>query len=375
MAARGETIVMLCGDKWHDLFYLKSEDGGETWEKTVVWEHPYPFFDFDVTVTDTFWACDGHQDVAIGPDGKVHVIFSIGLYLHDDPGSGQYQYYYGLGVDGVVYWNEDMEPFGNDIKTLAPPWYEEPESELNDDPELGVVNLIGYTLDYNGNETLDFTNDNIFSYRGWGLSTTPNIIVDDNNDVYTVWASVTETFDNGTYNYRKIWTRAYANGAWGPFFHVTESIIHIIDETIWPVLSETSDDNLHIIYQADGTPGSALDDDHGYQENRYIHAALPKSDLLTGIGDSRTMDDSFVSQNYPNPVNDYTTVTVTLEESATLGIKVMNQLGQVVYENNRGTVTAGNHFFQIDATGLTSGVYFYTVTSGTQSVTRKMIVN
>lgn len=378
MASRDDVVVVLVGGKFHDVFFLKSEDNGDTWEKTIVAEHPYPFFDFDVTVTDTFWFCDGSHDVAIGPDGKVHVIFSIGLFLRNEEHEpGYYSPFYGTGVDGVVYWNEDMEMFSPGINTFSPPWYEEPESELNDDPELGTVNLIGYTLDYNGNGTLDFTNDNIFVYSGQGLSTMPNIVVDDNNDVYTVWASATETFDNGTYQYRKIWTRAYANGAWGPFFHVTENIIHIIEETVYPVFAENSDDNVHLIYRADGTPGEASipEPDHSYQENRYYHSAVPKSDMLTGIEDSKLTENAFVTQNYPNPVNDFTSITVTLEQSAPLSLKVMNQLGQVVYENNRGTVSAGNHFFQVDATGLTSGVYFYTVTSGNQSVTKKMIVN
>jgi len=382
MASRGDMVVVLIADKWHDIFFLKSEDNGESWVKTMIAEHPYPYFDFDVTLTDTFWWCDGSHDVAIGPDGKVHAVFSLGLYLRNEEHEpGYYSPFYGTGVDGVVYWNEDMEQFGGDDlcdpETFSPPWYQEPLSELNDDPELGVVNLIGYTLDYNGNGTLDFENENIFVYDGQGLSTMPNIMVDNNNHVYTVWASATETFDNGTYQYRKIWTRAFANEAWGPFFHVTENIIHIIEESVYPVFAENSDDNAHILYRSDGTPGEAStpEPDHEFQENRYWYAAQPKSDLLTGIRNFETLDDNWVSQNYPNPFTEYTSITVTLEKSANLSITVMNQLGQVVYENDKGIMQAGNHLLRIDGTNLQSGIYFYTVETGLNTVTRKMIVN
>jgi hypothetical protein len=43
-------------------------------------------------------------------------------------------------------------------------------------------------------------------------------------------------------------------------------------------------------------------------------------------------------------------------------------------EINKGEVNAGSHSFTIDGSALTTGIYFYTVISGENSVTRKMIV-
>ncbi|MBU2650885.1 MAG: T9SS type A sorting domain-containing protein, partial [Bacteroidetes bacterium] len=79
-------------------------------------------------------------------------------------------------------------------------------------------------------------------------------------------------------------------------------------------------------------------------------------------------------QNRPNPFSNTSVVQVTLEQQADVTLEVINLMGQKVYVVNMGTLNAGSHPITIDATGLDSGVYFYTVRSGNSSVTRKMIV-
>ena len=132
--------------------------------------------------------------------------------------------------------------------------------------------------------------------------------------------------------------------------------------------------NFHYIYQADIAPGNALDGDHDYWENRWIHSMVPKADLITGISDYELIDDSHVSQNFPNPFNGTTNVSVKLETPSNLSLVVTNMTGQKVIELNKGFVAAQTHTFTIDATNLQSGVYFYTVTAGDSQVTKKMIV-
>jgi hypothetical protein len=192
--------------------------------------------------------------------------------------------------------------------------------------------------------------------------------------VFVVFASYTETYDNFEWNYHKIWARAYENGSWGPFYHVTQDIVHIFDESIYPTIAETSDDNIYFMYQADGTPGLALDGDHDYQENRMIVAALPKTDVLTGISNPGTITEASVSQNFPNPFSRTSTITVNLKENANLSLEVTNLTGQQIMLKERGYVNAGTYYFQVDATDLPTGIYFYTVTANDSQVTKKMIV-
>ncbi len=374
IATRGNTVAILIGSAWHDLFYMRSDDNGDTWDKVMVWEHPYPFFDWNTTIADTMFACDNSAHLTIDYDGHVHVVFGITRVAHWEVGTTYNYYPY---VDGIGYWNDMMDPFSNDLSALAPPQYGYASSEMVED-----VNYIGYQQDVDGDGVITLT-DELISYRQLGISGMPTITVDEYGYRYVLFASTTETYQNDTYNYKHIWARGYDNATgsegWGEFMDLTSDITHIFDECVFPILAGSSDENIHYIYQADITPGIALDDEHAYQENRWIYAMLPKVELTpswTGIGVEETalIDDSHVSQNYPNPFSTVSTVTVNLEKAAKLSLTVTNMTGQKVIEINKGQVPAQTHTFTLDASSLQAGIYFYTVTAGDSQVTRKMIV-
>ena len=81
-----------------------------------------------------------------------------------------------------------------------------------------------------------------------------------------------------------------------------------------------------------------------------------------------------VTQNYPNPFNTITYVNMTLSHAANVRLEISNILGQQVRSENYGYYGAGLHKISIEAEGLDSGIYFYTLHTGTDAVTRKMIV-
>jgi hypothetical protein len=251
-----------------------------------------------------------------------------------------------------------MEPFTNENQHYA----------LKYDNLTEDVNYIGWVVDGELMEEL-------LSYRELGMSTMPNITAD-NGQVVVVWSSITPGYDNGQFNFRHIWTRrSYDNGApysWGDLMDIDTDIAHWLDECIYPVLAGSFDDadNAFFIYNADATPGTALDGDHDYQTNtEYVLNYIP-----VGIENNISFTDANVSQNYPNPATGTSVVNVTLPQSANLSIEVTNLMGQVVYTADKGAVNAGMHSFTIDASNLGSGVYFYTVKAGESSVTKKMIV-
>jgi len=367
---QGSTMAFLLAGAWHDLFIMKSTDYGETWEKIVVWEHPYPFFDWNTTITDTFFCVDNSANLAIDANGKCHVVFGINRVMHLEVGTTYNLFPF---VDGVGYWNEDMEPFSSDVDALAPPQYGYANSEMVED-----VNYIGWMQDVDGDGEVTLvgtTVDDIYHYRQLGPSGMPTITVDEYGRRFVIFASTTETYFNDTYNYKHLWARAYANGSWGEFMDLSSDITHIFDECIFPVLAHTSDDNIHYIYQADITMGTAIDDDHAYQENIIYYSQLPKTDLLTGIDEQITQQNNIrVEQNYPNPFSNQTNIKVSLENPGTLIIDVVNVTGQKVMRIDKGYLNAGTHYVQIDASNLDAGVYFYTVINGADKATRSMIV-
>jgi hypothetical protein len=97
-------------------------------------------------------------------------------------------------------------------------------------------------------------------------------------------------------------------------------------------------------------------------------------ECYVGIGEEVKKNIASVSQNYPNPFSQTSTVRVNLEAGTSLKMVVTNLLGQQVMEIVRGDVNAGMHEFVIDGSKLGNGVYFYTVYAGSETVTNKMIV-
>ncbi|MDO9512562.1 MAG: T9SS type A sorting domain-containing protein [Bacteroidales bacterium] len=363
-ASRGNTIALLVASAWHDLFMLKSDDNGNTWDKTVIWEHPYPFFDWNTTIADTFYCVDNSAAIAIDADGMAHVAFGINKVSHLEVGTTYSYYPY---VDGIGYWNEGMARFSSNPAALNPFGFEGGELVEN-------VNLIGWTQDTDGNGQIDFL-DQPLSYRSIGVSTMPTIHVDDLGGVYVGWSSTTEGFDNGTLNYKHVWVRTSPDYGvtWGDFTDITGDIFHIFDESIYPMWANTSsNDDVYLVYNADNEPGLALDSDHGYIDNREIVATIAKPEIM-GVNNAAKAKFS-VSQNHPNPADGLTRFSIESASLQNVVVEVTSITGQTLQSINLGNVNAGKRLVEINTTNLTSGIYFYTVRSGNSSVTKKMVV-
>ncbi len=81
-----------------------------------------------------------------------------------------------------------------------------------------------------------------------------------------------------------------------------------------------------------------------------------------------------VTQNYPNPFNNTTYVDMTLSNAADVSLEISNILGQRVKSVDYGHYGSGLHKIAIESEGLESGIYFYTLNTGKDAVTRKMII-
>jgi hypothetical protein len=360
-APKNGVLAFLAGDSWTDLVLMKSLDNGDTWEKTIIWECPYPLYSSGLT--DTFYCADGSHHIALDNSGLAHVVFGINRAYADDAGS----YWFPL-VDGIGYWNESRPTFSNTMDALNP--YLENGSELQED-----YSLIGWSQDVNENGTWDILGEPGVYYLS--PSSMPQITIDQNNGIYFVFSSVTETYNSGSQDYRHLWARYSPNGDfWGPFVHLTSDLIHIFDECVFPSVSPTSDDYIHLVYQTDVEPGLAVRGDMDpYTENFIRYMKVLKTDLISGIPENNAIiSNSKVSQNYPNPFGGNSTVYVMLDKPASLSLEVSNLMGQVVYSVPAKQYPAGKAELTIHATGLESGIYFYTVRSGETSVTKKMMV-
>jgi len=79
-----------------------------------------------------------------------------------------------------------------------------------------------------------------------------------------------------------------------------------------------------------------------------------------------------VDQNSPNPFNPSTSINFTLPEGNHVTVEIYNVSGQKIDTLVNDFLDSGKHSVVWDATGLSNGVYFYTVKSGDFSKTMKM---
>jgi hypothetical protein len=98
-----------------------------------------------------------------------------------------------------------------------------------------------------------------------------------------------------------------------------------------------------------------------------------ESDFAVGVENVLNSANFSVSPNYPNPFNGVTSFTIQLASASEINIKVTNLLGETVFNNNL-TLNSGAHSISFNQDKLSSGVYFYNVTVGNESITKKMII-
>ena len=79
-----------------------------------------------------------------------------------------------------------------------------------------------------------------------------------------------------------------------------------------------------------------------------------------------------VEQNSPNPANPTTAISFTLPKSGNVTVDVFNMAGQKVDTIVNDFMDSGRHSVVWDGSNFSTGVYFYTVTSGEFSRTMKM---
>jgi hypothetical protein len=81
-----------------------------------------------------------------------------------------------------------------------------------------------------------------------------------------------------------------------------------------------------------------------------------------------------LNQNYPNPFNPNTIIKFSLPEQTNVTLKIFNSIGQEVATLLNGEIAAGNHQVDFNASALSSGVYFYRISSANFTNTKKMIL-
>ena len=94
---------------------------------------------------------------------------------------------------------------------------------------------------------------------------------------------------------------------------------------------------------------------------------------ITG-GENNVPEKYSLGQNYPNPFNPETKIDFSIPQNNLVTIKVYDVTGKEVMTLVNKQMTKGSYTVTFDGKAFNSGVYFYKLTSGNYSETKKMIL-
>ncbi len=98
-----------------------------------------------------------------------------------------------------------------------------------------------------------------------------------------------------------------------------------------------------------------------------------KIDEPTGIDTDKNLIDNFeLFQNYPNPFNPETKIKFSLPEKGHVKLSIFNSNGELVKDLLDGILDTGIHEIIFNGADLSSGVYFYKLTTSAGEITKKM---
>jgi hypothetical protein len=82
-----------------------------------------------------------------------------------------------------------------------------------------------------------------------------------------------------------------------------------------------------------------------------------------------------LSQNYPNPFNPVTRIRFGLPERSNVSLRIYDMLGREISTLINGNLNAGSYETDWNGTNVSSGVYFYRLTTNNFTDTKRMILS
>ncbi|REL38132.1 T9SS C-terminal target domain-containing protein [Rhodohalobacter sp. SW132] len=121
--------------------------------------------------------------------------------------------------------------------------------------------------------------------------------------------------------------------------------------------------------------GERLDEESGQRSKMAVTSIQVDGETSTDIEPKTELPRELqLDQNYPNPFNPVTVIGYQLPVQSDVRLEVFDMLGRRVAVLVDGTVQSGHHQATFDASGLSSGVYVYRLTTGDAVQTRQMVL-
>ena len=369
-------VAIVAGRYYGKLAMWKSMDNGESFTMYPVDNYPYGGHNQPVLPNDTVTCNDGSMEVIIDADNKVHVFYGTFTFVDTDTSDQSILVF--TSTSSIAHWSEGM----------ASPQFCAGLIDMDEDPNtFTIARETWNSLDEN-----DVPYNNLSAAARYGsrfLATMPTASVDANGNIYLVYCAPVELVTHFTGpNFRDIHVVYSTDGGqtWSAEQNLTQDRT---TENAFPFVAKDANDFLHLVFMQDLWPGThlinnSIDGTHPNDENDIVYTAIPVSTILNDeIGPNTLYTPSpqndaevfVVHQNQPNPFNGTTEVLIYLQAGSDVDLTVRDLSGKLVSQRNLGVLSSGNHVVNIDASELSSGMYFYTISSEDHSITRKMQVD
>lgn len=182
---------------------------------------------------------------------------------------------------------------------------------------------------------------------------------------------------NGGDNWTLVHSRDSLNGAWGMSFvnastgYVCTGAGKVLKTTNaglnWDIQITPLTENLYEIH----FPSV----DTGYIASWSGKILKTTNGGITFIGkqNNEVPEQFILNQNYPNPFNPSTNISFSIPSRVSVKVQVFDITGKMVSEPVNEILDPGNYQVTYNASKISSGIYYYRLTAGDFSETRKMI--
>ena len=139
-----------------------------------------------------------------------------------------------------------------------------------------------------------------------------------------------------------------------------------------------TDDQIGVFYQMPEFSVETYPPAGGYEDymNRvYVGIYTNDEGGTVGIDEESLVPEQFVlKQNYPNPFNPLTHINYSLKTAGEVRMDLYDIRGSRVRSLVNEVKPVGSHEYVLDASDLSSGIYFYTMAVNGSAQTRKLVL-
>jgi hypothetical protein len=186
---------------------------------------------------------------------------------------------------------------------------------------------------------------------------------------------------DGTYNWNDIYVNEAGNyqleiGFRLPFDSPKSQFLYVNDTEIGEIefsgeLNTWLTERLNVDLMS-GENSIRIESSWGYMDFDYVE--LRGQNLLTSNQPHELAEEFNLGQNYPNPFNPSTVIPFTLAERSDVSLHVFDVTGRRIATLISRSMPAGSHDVQFDASGISSGIYFYRIKADQFSKVQRMVL-